>query len=51
MAMKGALEDLAADFFRHILGRSAHLICIGIINAVVWYARLHIKVIQPAVAS
>lgn len=27
------------------------LICIGIVNALVWYGRLHIKVINPAVES
>jgi uncharacterized membrane protein len=49
--IKGALEGLELIAFGISWGALHTLICIGIVNAVVWYARLHIKVIQPAVES
>ena len=49
--LKGALEGLELISGGVSWGALHTLICIGIINAVVWYARLHIKVIQPVVES
>ena len=43
----GALEGLGLVAGSVAWGALHTLICIGMINAIVWYARLHIKVIQP----
>lgn len=33
------------------IGALQTLVCIGLVNALVWYARLHVSVIQPAVSK
>lgn len=33
------------------LGAFHTLICTGLVNAIVWYARLHVKVLKPAVSQ
>ena len=33
------------------VGALQTLVCIGLVNALVWYARLHVKVLNPAVSS
>lgn len=47
--LEGVLEGLALISGSVAWGALHTLICIGLVNALVWYAKLHIKVIKPAV--